>query len=378
MAVRPIRRSDYAALNALHRQVGWPERSEAGWRWLEANPARRDLDAPTGWVVVDEADAPQAMLGNLVQRFRRGPEVLYAATGFSIIVPPERRGASRPLIKAILAQSGLFACYTLNANARSAPLYPLFGFKPAPAQTHALKLAWRVDPLTCAKGRLLRGLLGGVSAETARRLGDRLMNRRLFKPRRLKLPDGVRVLTDLGEGSPYADFWRALVAEGRLIADRSPEIMAWRMSDPDMTLAPVVLGLFHRDRLQGVALAHMNKTRLIDPPCLDILDLAALDGADDAIEILARTLIDNARGLGAAKVRLQVTTPLMLERLGPLAAKARREGGWGHGHALFRDPVSAEEWSPTPFDGDYAVCLRPVPAPRRSSIRREIERDAAV
>lgn len=82
MAVRPIRRSDYAALNALHRQVGWPERSEAGWRWLEANPARRDLDAPTGWVVVDEADAPRAMLGNLVQRFRRGPEVLYAATGF--------------------------------------------------------------------------------------------------------------------------------------------------------------------------------------------------------------------------------------------------------------------------------------------------------
>ena len=38
MAVRPIMRSDHEALNRLHRDVGWPERSPAGWRWLEANP----------------------------------------------------------------------------------------------------------------------------------------------------------------------------------------------------------------------------------------------------------------------------------------------------------------------------------------------------
>lgn len=140
MPLRPIRRSDYEALNRLHREVGWPERSQAGWRWLEQNPARRDIDAPVGWVVTDAEDAPVAMLGNLIQRFRQGERSLYAATGFSIIVPPQHRGASRLLIKALMAQPGLFAQYTLNANARSAPLYRLFGLAPGPTPTHGLKL----------------------------------------------------------------------------------------------------------------------------------------------------------------------------------------------------------------------------------------------
>ncbi|MDK2747616.1 MAG: GNAT family N-acetyltransferase [Brevundimonas sp.] len=364
MSVRPIRRSDYEALNRLHRQVGWPERSQAGWRWLEDNPARRDIDAPFGWVVADRQDEPVAMLGNLIQRFCKDDERLYAATGFSIIVPPERAGASRYLIKAILAQPNLFACYTLNANPRSAPLYKLFGFQPGPMQTHALKLSWVVDPATCLKGRLLRRLLGGISAEQARRLGEPLMNARLFQPPRLKLPDDVVVLRDVTGNSPYADFWRALTAEGRLLADRGPEIMAWRLSDPDQTLPPILLGRVRDGRLVGTAMAMMTKTSLIEPPCLDIIDLTALKTAPEAIEVLTGVLIDNARALGAAKVRLQVTNPDILDQLGALTPKARREGGWGHCHARVDDPVLAETWAPTPFDGDYAVCARAVPAPR--------------
>ena len=68
LSLRPIRRSDHEGLNRLHRAVGWPERSPAGWRWLEDNPARRDLDAPMGWVVTDDGDEPAAMLGHFVQR----------------------------------------------------------------------------------------------------------------------------------------------------------------------------------------------------------------------------------------------------------------------------------------------------------------------
>ena len=57
MAVRPMRPSDYEGVNRLYRSVGWPERSYAGWRWLEDNPARVETGAPMGWVVVDDADA---------------------------------------------------------------------------------------------------------------------------------------------------------------------------------------------------------------------------------------------------------------------------------------------------------------------------------
>lgn len=379
MPVRPIRQSDYPGLNRLHRQVGWPERSQAGWRWLEDNPARRDIDAPLGWVVTDHDDEPAAMLGNLIHRFHKDGRSLYGATGFSIIVPSDRKGASRPLIKAFLAQPDLFARYTLNANSRSAPLYGLFGLRPGPMETHALKLSWVVEPLACLKGRLLRHLWGGVSAQTARGLGEQLMNPRLFEPMRLALPKDVVRLSDVGKASAYADFWRARADEGRLLADRSPEILAWRLSDPDQTLPPILLGLMRGGRLVGTALALMNKTNVIEAPCLDIIDLAALETAPEAVEILAGALITNARALGAAKVRLQVATPALLDQLGDLTPRARREGGWGHCHALIEHPALAREWSPTPYDGDYAVCARPVPVPSNlaSRIRRRADAPAS-
>lgn len=367
MSVRPIVGSDHETMNRLHRDVGWPERSPAGWRWLEANPARQDIAAPAGWVVVDDQDEAVAMLGNFVQRFRHGPRSLYGATGFSIIVPPSRKGASRPLIRTFLKQPGLFARYTFNANARSAPLYGLFGLKPWPTETHGLKLSWVTDRLACAQGRVLRTLLGRTSAQTAARLGEQLMNGRVFRQTALSLPPQVTVLRDLSDSSPYAEFWRTLSSEGRLLADRSPEILRWRMADPDLTLKPLLLACVREGRIVATAMAQMTKTNLIEPPCLDIIDLVALETAQDAIEVLTQALIDNARAMGAAKVRLQMVTPQMLTALGELAMTARREGGWGHCHAIIDDPALASAWAPTPFDGDYGICSRNPPAPARLS-----------
>lgn len=380
MPVRPIVRSDYDALNRLHRDVGWPERSQAGWRWLEDNPARGSLQAPTGWVVTDGDDAPAAMLGNFVQSFVHGPRRLYGATGFSIIVPPERKGASRPLIRAFLKQPGLFARYTFNANARSAPLYGLFGLKPWPDQTHALKLSWITDRTACAKGRALRGLLGRTSARTAARLGEMLMNPRLFRGPDLRLPPQVVVLNDLSDGSPYADFWAHLSQENRLLADRSPATLRWRLADPDQTTPPLLLACVRQGRIVGAAMAQLTKTSVIEPPCLDIVDVVALDGAPDAVALLTRTLIANATGMGAAKVRLQMVTPRLLTALGDLALHARREGGWGHCHAIVDDPALAAAWAPTPFDGDYGICARHPPAPaarRRPSAAQAASRGRA-
>jgi len=365
MSVRPIVGSDYETLNRLHRDVGWPERSPAGWRWLEANPAHLDIAAPAGWVIADDQDQAVAMLGNFVQRFRHGSRDLYGATGFSIIVPPSRKGASRSLIRTFLRQPGLFARYTFNANARSAPIYGLFGLKPWPTETHGLKLSWVTDRLACAKGRVLRSLLGRTSAQTAARLGEQLMNGRVFRQTPPALPPQVTVLRDLSDGSPYADFWRRLSSEDRLLADRSPETLRWRMADPDRTLPPVLLACVREGRIVATAMAQMIKTSLIEPPCLDIIDLVALETAQDAIPLLTQALIDNGRELGAAKVRLQMVTPQMLTALGELTTTARREGGWGHCHAIIDDPNLADAWAPTPFDGDYGVCSRNPPAPTR-------------
>lgn len=370
MAVRPIRPSDYEGVNRLYRSVGWPERSLTGWRWLEDNPARIESGAPIGWVVVDEADAPVAVVGNLVQRFHAGTRRLYGATGFSIVVPPSRAGVSRSLIRSVLKQPGMFAAYTFNANPKAAPLYKLFGLRPFPDETHALKLSWRVDRLACLRGRLLRMLHARTRAEDAHRIGERLLNWRLDEAKPLRLPDGVRTITDLSEGSAYAAYWRALSAATPLLADRSPETMCWRMADPDQTRPPILLAYMRDGVVQGVAMAMIAKTSILEPPCLDIMDLTTLPGADEAAPALVQALIANAKALGAAKVRLPMVSPDLLARLGPLARRAHKEGGWGHCHARIEDEALAAAWSPTPFDGDFSICSRPAPVRTKRIARR--------
>lgn len=367
MIIRPFRPMDHEGVNRLHREVWWPERSPAGWRWLDENPARIDLDAASGWVVEGADGKPAAFLGNFIQRFWQGERLTYAATGFSTIVRPDFQGASRALYRTMMRQPDMAAFYTFNANRLSVPVYRLFGLQPWPDLTHALKLTWIIDPLTVVRGRLVRELVSRAPDRINHRR-EWFMNARLQRRDPLRLPVDTRPLTDFGDLSPFARFWSALKSEGRLLADRSPRVMRWRMADPDQTTRPIALARVTDDRITGYVLAQMSKGSSIEPAILDIIDLAALTGAGHVIPDLVTTLIRNAHGLGAAKVRLQTVSPEMLTLLGPLAAKARREGGWGHAHVRFNDPSMAGLWSPTPFDGDYGICLRPVPD--RRPVRR--------
>lgn len=360
MTLREIVEADYPGVQTLHRSVGWPERSLAGWRWLHANPARLDIGAPAGWIVDGPDGEPVAHVGNLIQRFRLGERRLHGVTGFSIIVSPIARGASREILKTFIRQPDVFARYTLNANSKSQPLYARHGMRPWPEQTHALKLSWIVDPLSLALSRLWRRLYGlapGAVGPT-----ERLMNDRLGREVRPALPPRVTLLTNFGDASPYAAFWRTLAAEGRLLADRSPEVQRWRLQDPDLSQPPLILAFERDGAMVAYAMAMMAKSNILEPAVLEIIDLEALRGHTDAIPVLMTALKTAARAMGASKLRLQTVTPQALERLGDFARTARREGGWGHCHVQFSpDAPDATLWSPTPYDGDYAVCLRPVP-----------------
>lgn len=362
MRVRPFRFEDLDRVADLHRRVGWPMRSPEGWRWTAAAPGQADLAAPVGWVLADEEDRARAFLGNLIRRFHRGDAALHAATGHSIIVPPEARGGSRALIDAFVSQTGPFALYTLNANARSAPIYARHGLRPWPPETSGLKLSWIRDPLACATMRGLRWV-AERSDRVARRVGERGMNARLDQPAPVDWPARVEVLTDVATCPDYAAFWTALKDEGRLLADRGPAALAWLWADPDAPRPPLALGFRREGRLTGYALAVLAKDGVVQVPTLEILDLQALEGEDDAIPVLTEALIAAAPRLGAAKVRLQVVSARLLRRLGAVGERARREGGWGHCHAAFAEGPPPD-WFPVPFDGDYPVCLRP--APRRA------------
>ena len=377
MTSRSTSETDFPALQALHRHVGWPQRSLAGWRWLHANPARISAGAPAGWVVDGPDGRPAGHVGNLVQRFWLGDQPLHGATGFSIIVTPPVRGASGEMLGVFARQPGMFAAYVFNANRVSQPLYARHGMRPWPEPTHALKLSWIINPVTLACGRLYRAA-HGLAPDLASRWGERLMNKRLSAKPLLALPAGVSVLSDFRDQSRYAEFWAALRAEGRLLADRSPEVLRWRLADPDLTDPPLVIAFNRGREITGYATAMVAKGNILEPPVLEILDLETLADDAQAIPALMEALRDAARQMGAAKLRIQTVSPHLLERLGDLGRRARREGGWGHCHVRFApggpDPTL---WSPTPYDGDYAMCLRPLPARTGATVRAQAEHQLA-
>lgn len=373
MSLRPLHASDLDAVNRLHRSVWWPERSAAGWRWLMNNPAAAEIDAPHGWVI-DHGEGPQACLGNFVQRFWLDGRPLYGATGYSIVVPPAQRGRSRALINAFVDQPACFARYTLNANARSSPLYKRHGMLPWPPKAHALKLSWMIDPVACLYGRGLREVVDRAP-RLARLLGEqlsplpRLLNGRGLRRAQAHLPPGVSLSPDLSDRSDYARFWTSLREEGRLTADRSPAVMRWRLSDPDLTVPPLTLAYRQGGSITGFAVAMLNKQTPLEPPILEIIDLIALKNDSSAIRALCESLRRLAPALGAAKMRLQVASPELQHALGPLAERSRREGGWGHCHVAFDDGMQDAGWRPTPYDGDYSFCLRPLPHRASAALR---------
>ena len=373
MTTRPFQLTDATDVNRLHADVWWHQRSLAGWRWLAANPARRTSQAPLGWVIADADGRAAAFVGNFIQRFWLGERAIQGASGFSIIVPPAQRGAAPRLIRTLMRQPDCGFRYTLNANPKAARLYPRLGLTPCPERGHEVKLAWIIDPVTCAWGRLLRSAVHR-SPSLADHLGERLMSRNAARagalsPCDLPLPPAISWITDLTDASAFGLFWSELRGQGRLIADRSPATLRWRMADPELTLAPLLLGCERDGCIVGYAQAVMSKGSPIEPPALEIIDLIALDRAPDAISALMKALLDLAPRLGAARVRLQVVNGPLLDAMGPLARNARREGGWGHCHAQFDAEFAgaARDWRPTPYDGDYAFCLRPMPISDRAA-----------
>ena len=164
-----------------------------------------------------------------------------------------------------------------------------------------------------------------------------------------------------------------------MLADRSPAVLRWRLADPDLTLPPLLLAYRRDGAVTGYAMAQMAKANSLEPPVLEIIDLEALAGDAEAIPELMDGLKQAARAMGAAKLRLQTVTPQGLARLGRHANVTRSEGGWGHCHVRFAEGAPDPAlWSPTPYDGDYAACLRPLPLRERTLARRGVVVGAAV
>lgn len=364
--LRPFRLDDVPAVNALCDWAWWPQRSAAGWAWLSEGPpgAREPGDiGPAGWVCELDGQV-SAFLGNFVQRFHYGTRVLRGATGHTFLAHPRAKGAGRMVLRALAEQPSRFGVYLFNANALSAGLYRHYALDAWPAATHNVKYSWWVDLPAVIGERLLWRYSNLRGFEGVRAQGERFITDRLRHGAVRKLHPDVRVMFEQEVDGRFDGLWARLQEDGRLLAARDSATLRWRLADPDLTRRPILLGYEHNGRLAGYLLAYFSKPTEIDQPCLDIVDLIApAEHEAKAIPALVRTLVDNARNLGVARVRLQTVSPTLDRILADLPG-AHRQVTHGHCHARFADdvgPAMAAAWAPTPYDGDYSFCLRPPP-----------------
>jgi len=369
LIARPFTLDDAAGVNALHAQIHWPVPSAAQWEWLAAHPAHRG-GQPIGWVI-DNNGRIDGFIGCQRRHVFHRRQRLILGSIHSVIVAPYARGSTRTLLDTVAAEPDLAATVILNANRIGSPVYSHRGYAPLAGPSHDVRISWILAPTITLMSRLMRQSLerwpGMVNV-----FGERFSPRAstLFNPRLIHWPKGVHLIEDLSDNSAYGQFWRDLLAEPRMVSDRSPALMRWFCQQPDRMRPPLMLG-YHDDRgLAAYALAQISKTGPVDVAVLEILDMVALDRAPDtALPALIKAIKTAAYKMEAAKVRLPVVNAELMRRLGSLARSAHREGAWGHGFIKAGDAALFDSWSPTAFDGSDGFTLRQPPAPRMAGSR---------
>ncbi|MGB3624196.1 MAG: GNAT family N-acetyltransferase [Henriciella sp.] len=370
---RELRPGDIPEIVAHVREAGFPQRSEAGWRWaLFDNPEQDGLPAGHG---AFKDGRLVSMLGLQTRRFHFGGSTIVAASGHTFISSEPSRGAGLILARKVLADERYAAIYTLNNNARSSRFYERLGLSPW-LGPHARKwMEWPVHSVTRAAGLALSRL--------ARHDGlyKQLSGREWFQsgPRALGRMPGmsgpvVRLTPSRAEDAKLIDaFDRAVHSAHSIAPVRTADVYAYQMNDPDAPGRTALFGLMREDRLEGLMQVVMSKPNAFEPTELQIIDLKHLPGCDGALIIppLVQAARQLARRHRLSRVRLPLSDrfePVCFEGTGLRYERAAKHDA---AHAIFAKGVEQLErrWVPTGFEGDFFFALRILPERRRHRVR---------
>lgn len=365
--LRQVTPDDHAAIQALFRENAWPLRSREGWDWAFAhNPSRQAIEAPLGWVLT-KGDDIGGFLGNLPQTYWWQGQRFMAATCTSYLVRSEWRARSVDLLRAFFVQPHVQCVFTTTATEQSAQLYKLFKAKPWTPLGTDQRLLWIASDKAFVADTLRRFSSLRLLAQVAAPLAW------AAKPLRqltglATVPAGAgfagRTLEISAANTEQLDtrferFWQGLRQRAGLQLDRSPEMLAWRLGDPDLRGRCALLALLDTDgEVLGVAqvLAVTNRPHRI--PRLQILDWvmseSAPEAARDALlqavlawaEARQLPLIEAARFSGVAFEQLR--------RANAHQAPLHTGSHWVRlsAKALPSDLINPRSWPMTNVDGD--------------------------
>lgn len=353
--LRPAETRDHRGINALLKSAGLPLRSRRGLDWLfRDNPGQSGV--PAGWVVEDKQSGLTAYAGNFVQRAWLNGRSCLTASAHSFVSAKGEPDQTLRLLKEFVNQEGAALLNGLNTPADIAWIFDVLGY-PSYPDTGNLKLSWAVERAGVQPAWVRK--ITPFLPEPAQRwpaVGDAIA---------ASGQDVSQIVVPLGNAR-LAAFDEALRAGARLFAERSPEALHWRVTDPDAGVPPVLIAFPAEGAIRGLALFQFSKPSRASAAQLDIIDLVTLDPKDrDAVQALLQTGLSLAREGGAARMQLGLVTPPLMGLIGPMLDRAEKDVG-AAAHAFYRFNLEMAEpltryWQPLPFDADHGLTLRAMP-----------------
>lgn len=354
--LRPATLADRPAICVLLGEVGFPGRSEAGWRWLfEENPTHQRLRPEVGWVLEDAAGI-QGYLGNLLLDYQLDGRPVLGATCTSWVVRPSARGESLRLLTTFFKQRDPEIFLTTTANGESEAAYRGYKAEVAEGGSFQRGTIWvaRDDVALVAKG--LPSVLAPVS-----RLA-RLLSGRARVPRSREA-DAVRRLRPDQIDGRFDRLWAEVGARPGLRRARDAGSLRWSMSDPDQGPGVAVLALDRGPQLAGYALVAPHRPSRSSDLQLRLVDLCVAAGHADAAGPLLRRVVEHGCELGAGLV---YAPPCGEELAGLLAGRGGEPLARGHVSHFVRarrradtaGMVAPGRWAATGLDGDIPLVLR--------------------
>lgn len=346
--VRPVETRDLDGINTLLATAGRLKRTRRGFDWLlRDNPGQNG--APAGWVVEDREGRIAAFIGNFVQRAWLSGRSCLTASSHSFIAAQGQPARALRLVRPFVNQDDAALLNGLMFDPVSARIFETLGYPSLP-ETGNLRIAWPIgsstisDPLRSAARQVLAALLPEMRPPVPA-VGDAIA----------ASGEDLEQIVAPYASQRLADFDAELRSGPRLFAERSPEALQWRLSDPDAIIPPILLAYPTSGAVRGIALFRFRRPGRRSPLCLDVVDLVTLDPRDRAAATaLLRGGLKIAEEGGALQMRLDLVTAPLLTLIGPLLDGAGKTAS-DSSHAFYRfnidlpEPVT-KHWQPLPFD----------------------------
>lgn len=263
-------------------------------RSWESHPFRTEFEGiPHGWVLATDEGQIVGTFSNVHMLYELGGKPVKAGIAGSWAVDPAHRNSSMLLALSYFNQQGVDVCLNGSASAVASRLMEVMKARRIPSPEYDLSYFWITNATNFAEAALRKKGVPGAR-QLAHLAAAGLWLDGLRAPRPGKPAAGARRLTAFG---PEFDRFWARLREGanRLRAVRTAAALDWRFGQGLRQKRVTVVGLLHREELQGYVVLREVLRRNLNLRQYVIADLQAEDDSADVLTELLQAALSVTR-----------------------------------------------------------------------------------